>query len=462
MEWDRFVVKVIVKSKVIDFNNPLNTFKTESSSGTGFFIKNNLILTCYHVVKYAVNIEVLYQQTNNIEAKIKHIFPNDDLAIIELETDQPIDPIVLDFKVLNSEKLGDVYTIGFPLGSTNIKVTKGIVSGFQGSLIQSDATLNPGNSGGPMVLKEEKDNKYSVIGVNVSKISRIAEGTSYIVPIKRFIITAKVQNKIVIKKPLLFFKFQKLIQEKFRKIIFRNPDLIKYIDMKVGVMVTKLNPSFYLNRYMKPGDVILSINGNMVDYNGTVKLDYYPEKISINDIGLWFVEGDMITMEILDVMNQKIEPHKITLEVIRTNIPDFYGLEIPNDMGIPKYYVEKKGFIFSILTREHIKHIKDLDLYDEENLLQIVRNKSHHRDVFTVYLADLDFSQFKKKFIKYPVGAIIVKINDKMFSSYNEFMELIKEDVISFTTLNGDIYYTNDNGANSMNQGSRKYLIKYK
>ena len=64
MDWENIVVKLNVKVNEINFNSPLNTRNIISSSGTGFFITKKLILTCYHVVKYALNIEVLYKQIN--------------------------------------------------------------------------------------------------------------------------------------------------------------------------------------------------------------------------------------------------------------------------------------------------------------------------------------------------------------------------------------------------------------
>jgi S1-C subfamily serine protease len=73
MNWENVVVKINVKFNEIDFNSPLNTRNIMSSSGTGFFIKSNLILTCYHVVKNAVNIEITYQQTTQINGSIKYI-----------------------------------------------------------------------------------------------------------------------------------------------------------------------------------------------------------------------------------------------------------------------------------------------------------------------------------------------------------------------------------------------------
>ena len=227
MNWENCVVKINIKAKDIDFNHPLNVFSTSNSSGTGFFISKHLILTCFHVIKDAINIDILYKQTNNITGKIKYIFPNDDLAIISIK-DTFDDINILDFKIISTRQIGDVYTIGFPLSSTNIKITKGIISGYQGSLIQTDATLNAGNSGGPLVIMDTTDNKFKIIGVNVSKLTGDAEKTGFVVPIYRFVILKEQMvndNSVVIHKPLFNFDYQKIIQKELKENIFRDDSL---------------------------------------------------------------------------------------------------------------------------------------------------------------------------------------------------------------------------------------------
>ena len=216
MNWENYVVQINVKSKVIDLNHPLNIYETAKSSGTGFFISLTEILTCYHVVSGAINIDITFKHTNSISGRIKHIFPDDDLAIIEIDQNFISSEIkILDHDKSSSMQLGDVFTIGFPLSSTNIKITKGIISGYQDSLIQTDATLNDGNSGGPLVIFDISLQKYKVIGVNVSKLKGDAEKTGFVIPIYRFrILRDKLNNTydLIIRKPLLYFDFQPIIK----------------------------------------------------------------------------------------------------------------------------------------------------------------------------------------------------------------------------------------------------------
>lgn len=435
MEWENYVVKIIIKSKMIDLNHPLNTFNTEESSGTGFFIEKNIILTNYHVVKYAFNIEVRYKQNNIIQAKVQHIFPDDDLALIILEK-MVDDCNILDFKVITTKQIGTVHTIGFPLGSTNIKVTQGIISGFQGSLIQTDAPINPGNSGGPLVIKE--NNKYFLIGINVSKMAGRAEGTGYVVPIYRFMILKEMikTKDIVICKPLLLFDFQKLIQDNMKERLFKNHTTLQ--KNNTGVRITRLNSKYYLNKYFKMTDVIISINSKQVDIFGTIKFDFYPEKIPLKELGLWFVVGDIITVELLDTSTQEIRKVSFPLEIIKTNYPEYYALE-----NYPSYFVENNGLILSVITKEHIRNFKDLNISNRSDISQVLINRSNENDILTIYLADLDYNKLGK-FIKYPIGEVITEINDMKFDTYEEFIRICKVPITKIKTFSEKIYYVDN------------------
>ena len=457
MDWEKYVVQINVKSKVINLNYPLNIFKTTNSSGTGFFISPTEILTCHHVVYGAINIDITFKHTNSIKGHIKHIFPDDDLAIIV------IDPIFIsnDIGILEHEtnsivQSGKVFTVGFPLSSTNIKITKGIISGYQKSLIQTDASLNHGNSGGPLVILDYKTQKYKVIGVNVSKLKGDAEKTGYAVPIYRFqILRNKLNNNsdLIIRKPLLFFDFQPLIEHTLKSNLLQNKK-------KEGVRITLTNKNYYHSAYLKENDILLKINDKVIDYNGFIKFDFYPEKIPIDDIGLWYTIGDTITLEILNIKTREKTTKTFNLEFPKSNLFEFYNLDNTNTLldtyakhetntnndnqikKYPDYFVEKNGLILSIISSVHLENLKTLNL-SMAQIVKIWERRLYHKDLFTVYLADTKYTDTAiDNNTKYPIGEIIIEINDKTFTRYDELIAIINsiDKITSIKTIDNNYY----------------------
>jgi len=439
MNWEKSVVKINVKSRKIYYSNPLNTFNIFETSGTGFFITKKLILTCYHVIENSVIIDIFYKNTNEVKATIKHIFPDDDLAILEIKEDLN-DVIPLEMKVISEKETNDVLTIGFPLSSKNIKITKGIISGYQESLIQTDASLNHGNSGGPLVINDKGE--YKVIGVNVSKLSK-AEKTGFVVPIYRFIIsfdiTTNDKENLVIKKPIIYFDYQKLIQDELREILYDGIEL-PYNKKQVGVRLSIINKKYYFNKYLKEGDILISINSNPISYEGQVKFDFYPEKIPIDDIGLWFNPGDKISIEYIDTKEKKLKKVDFNLEICKTNI-NYYHMVDPKSI----YYIENNFLILSIFCKNHFENLNSLKLSSSQ-IIKIFERKLYQRDLFTVYLSDINYNKIGK-FSKYPIGEIILEINDNKFDNFNDFMEITKEPITKIKTIDNEIYFipTNQN-----------------
>jgi S1-C subfamily serine protease len=440
MNWENYVVKINVKSKVIDFNHPLNIYETENSSGTGFFINKTQILTCYHVISGAINIDITFKNTNSISGFVKHIFPDDDLAIIEIDPNFKSDDIaILKHEKISSIQSGNVFTIGFPLSSTNIKITKGIISGYQESLIQTDATLNHGNSGGPLVILDTIDNIYKVIGINVSKLKGDAEKTGFVVPIYRFHILQQKLNdtlkentsELIIRKPLLYFDFQPLIQDKLRL------NLLCDKTKKKGIRITSTNKLYYHSKYLKKNDILLKINNKDIDYNGFIKFDFYPEKIPIDDIGLWFTVGDSITFDIYNIKTKLQTTITFSLEITKSNLFNFYNLD--NSIKYPNYFVENNGLILSIISNEHLEKLKTLNL-SITKIVKILERRLYHRDLFTVYLADTNFTKIDNN-TKYPIGEIIIEINNTRFTSYNELINITKNPINSIKTIDNNIYF---------------------
>jgi S1-C subfamily serine protease len=141
--------------------------------GSGFVIdKEGHIVTNFHVVEDAETVQVVFSDDDNpVEAKVLGVDPSTDIAILEVDTDgRALTPVPLG----DSESLvpGDTaIAIGNPFGLDRT-VTQGIVSALQRSIrapdgfridnvIQTDAPINSGNSGGPLL-----NDRGEVIGVN--------------------------------------------------------------------------------------------------------------------------------------------------------------------------------------------------------------------------------------------------------------------------------------------------------
>ena len=131
---------------------------TESGVGTGFLIGPRHVVTVEHVVSDAARIIIKRQGKAVARATVIGVDPARDLALVRL--DQPVAGYRFRF-ARKTPRVGDeVAALGFPLGLP-LTLTKGTVSGLDRTvpieginrrrMIQTDAALNPGNSGGPLL-----------------------------------------------------------------------------------------------------------------------------------------------------------------------------------------------------------------------------------------------------------------------------------------------------------------------
>jgi S1-C subfamily serine protease len=154
------------------FGNPFGTTQTQRALGSGFVIdKAGHIVTNYHVVRGANTIQVSFSNNEHFKARVIGVDPSTDSAVLQVQVKSRA---LKSLPLGNSEsvRVGDqVIAIGNPFGLDR-SVTSGIVSAVQrrieapnqlsiSHVIQTDAALNHGNSGGPLLNAQGQ-----VIGVN--------------------------------------------------------------------------------------------------------------------------------------------------------------------------------------------------------------------------------------------------------------------------------------------------------
>ncbi len=146
------------------------TIRTDISQGTGFIIDSEgYIVTNYHIMENAKSAGIFTYDSETYSVKLIGYDGTFDIALLKIEGDFE----KLNFDDSDDIQIGEkVIAIGNPLG-LQFSVSEGIISathreGISGinSYIQTDAALNPGNSGGPLI-----NTKGKVIGINNFKVS---------------------------------------------------------------------------------------------------------------------------------------------------------------------------------------------------------------------------------------------------------------------------------------------------
>jgi hypothetical protein len=188
-----------------------------------------------------------------------------------------------------------VRVIGYPIGGERLSVTRGVVSriDFQPYshsrtdshlVVQIDAAINPGNSGGP-VLQDGK-----VVGVAFQGM-RQADNTGYIIPtpvVRRFL------------KDVADGSYDHYVDLGITEFALHNPAMRKALglpDDNMGVLITNVVPTSSADGFLQPGDVLLSLNGHMVDSAGMVTID--GEKTNYNEVVERKFAGDKVAMRFL-------------------------------------------------------------------------------------------------------------------------------------------------------------------
>ena len=263
----------------------------QTVSGSGFFISDKgYILTNNHVVEGTKEVSIILSDGKQEKAVIVGTDLYSDIAILKTESKAPAVVTLGNSDLLNSGE--SVIAIGSPLGDFKNTVTVGVISGTGRSidtgkgyqiegLIQTDAAINQGNSGGPLVNLAGE-----VIGVNNmivrgSGSGTIAEGLGFAIPVN----TAQaVANQIVdhgyFSRPFMGISYQAI-----------SPDIAASYNLPVqwGVYVTKVAAD-------SPADKAGLLVDDIITSIGDVKMD---ETHNYLNVLYTYKPGDQVSLGVM-------------------------------------------------------------------------------------------------------------------------------------------------------------------
>ena len=279
-----------IYSRVIDSVVSISSMTSSgTSSGTGIIMSpDGYVITNHHVISGALVISVLTNDNREFEAALVGSDEMSDLAVLKIDA-RGLQ--AAEFGDSSKLRVGDsVVAIGDPLGvQLRGTMTNGIISAINRdltvgdrtmTLIQTNAALNNGNSGGPLI------NCYGqVIGINTVKMSSYytasatVEGLGFAIPISvaKPIIDELIENGYVAGRPAIGISGDSL--PTYYRAYYRLPD---------GVYVTSVNDgSDAKAKGIREGDIVTAINGEVIS-----SID------DLNTIKNQYAAGDKVTLTI--------------------------------------------------------------------------------------------------------------------------------------------------------------------
>ena len=376
-----------------DFREMPQQKRESVSFGSGFILKNNYILTNFHVVEDATEVVVSLSDRREFKAKVVGVDPLSDLAVLEVDgKDLPA------VNVGNSDKLnvGDwVIAIGSPF-SFDFSVTAGIVSAKGRSIqnnnignyvpfLQTDVAINPGNSGGPLFNLDG-----DVVGINSQIYSRSGgyQGLAFAIPINVALDVAdQIINNGEVSRGYLGVRMSEVDSDLADALGMNKPYGALINDVEEGESAD--------NAGLVPGDVIIEFDSKEIKFSsdlphvvGQIKPDSRAKAKVIRDgkeITLDFVLGELpITSEqfVPAKTQQSSDPLGLKVADIdrdnpsMTNMPD--GVIVsrvnPNSAASGKV---NRGDVITMIQYKGQKYM----VYDVDSFNQALSNFSSNNKI---------------------------------------------------------------------------------
>tara|TARA_B100000945_G_C20381833_1_gene597673 strand:- start:98 stop:1498 length:1401 start_codon:yes stop_codon:yes gene_type:complete len=371
-----------------------------SALGSGFIIDaKGIVVTNNHVIQGAEDILVRVDGDKEYEAKVIGADPLSDIAVLEIDSKDKFKPVK--FGDSDKARIGDwVIAIGNPFGLGGT-VTSGIISARNRSIglsryedyIQTDASINIGNSGGPLF-----DMQGNVIGINTAILGQAGSiGIGFSIPAN--------SAKIVIDQLIEFGETKRgwlgvRIQDVSKEIA----DLEK-LDKPRGALVAsvaKNSPSDKAG--IKAGDIILEFNGTLIkEMKELPKIVAQTEVGKIVNVKVWRNQKEIIKKIKLGRLEtsedfkaekpakapdlSRIEELKITVRLLNNRDIDerklpkgTTGLVITDiDTDSPINYLNVNNIIVEVQK----KKIKSIDEF--ERIIKVTKNSSEKTILVAIY-----------------------------------------------------------------------------
>lgn len=355
------------------------------SSGSGVIISpDGYIVTNNHVISGANQVEIVLNDKQKYVAKIIGADPSTDIALLKIDAENLA---FLPFANSDSVRVGEwVLAVGNPFNLEST-VTAGIVSAKGRSInilddnaaiesfIQTDAAVNPGNSGGALV-----DLSGQLIGVNTAIASPTGTFAGY-----SFAVPSNLVRKVVGD-----LKEYGLVQRGFLGVTIRNVDVDQMNTLKLpdpnGVYINEvLKGSAADGAGLKPGDVIRSLNGTRI--NSTSQLQETVAQFSPSDkLNMEYYRDGKLNSTVVTLRNKNLGLDLLSKENMK--IDDLLGVTF-EEMGadekrklgikagikvksigngaIKRYTDMREGFV--------ITHIDRQPITSQEKLVEILTSK---------------------------------------------------------------------------------------
>ncbi len=373
-----------------EFNKP--TERKATALGSGFIIdKKGIVVTNYHVIQGAEDIIVSVNGTQEYKAKVIGKDPYMDLAVLQIESsERKFLPIV--FGNSDKARVGDwVIAIGNPYGFGGT-VTSGIISARNRDVgitryddfIQTDASINVGNSGGPLF-----DLSGKVIGINTAIIAPGSSGSvgiGFAIPSNP---AAKVINQLIkygeTKRGWLGVRIQEVTKE------IAEVEKLERVEGALVASVSEKSPAEKAG--IKAGDIILEFDGKKV-----ITMRALPKLVAQSEV------GKRVLVKIW--RNKKLISKKVLLGRLESS--DQFKAEVE---------VKKEN------TDKQVK-IEDLNILVRDLNKNDIANRDLPKNTTGVVVTDI-LQGSPLMFISQ--NDIIVELQKKKITSSNQFSNLVKD-----------------------------------